>query len=299
MCTLALVSIISVLLCGLPDIAFGQAHFLCKHSHKEEEVYGTQVDQGSVADCTQWVDPESDSVVDLPDETSEPSAAELDGVFLPISREPMRSFSFDDWCDGRSDERLVGIDVSEWSGTVDWDTVKDKVDFAILRIGGTYEQSESLYEDEQFKRNVQECERLGIPYGVYFYSTAINAWNAAVEAEYVCDQLKGCNPTLPVFLDLEWEKLDDPSTGVLLTKIASTFCGRVASAGWKPGVYASLSWWENYLTDPAFDDWAKWVAQFGESCDVSCNCWQYDHEGSIEGVEGSVDLNYWYPNANQ
>lgn len=61
-----------------------------------------------------------------------------------------------------------GIDVSKWQGVIDWDKVKaDGVEFAMLRAG--YGQSGV---DEQFERNAQECTRLGIPFGVYWFSYA-------------------------------------------------------------------------------------------------------------------------------
>ena len=59
-----------------------------------------------------------------------------------------------------------GIDVSNYQGTVDWDMVKAAgIDFAILRVGPVYGKP-----DDSFERNAAECERLSIPYGVYYLS---------------------------------------------------------------------------------------------------------------------------------
>lgn len=61
-----------------------------------------------------------------------------------------------------------GIDVSNHQGTVDWNKVKAAgIDFAILKVGPVYGKP-----DDSFERNAAECERLGIPYGVYYYSYA-------------------------------------------------------------------------------------------------------------------------------
>ena len=54
-----------------------------------------------------------------------------------------------------------------------------------------------------------ECERLGIPYGVYTYSYAKNADDAVRGANHIIALLKGHNPTLPVYLDLEDESIKD------------------------------------------------------------------------------------------
>ena len=60
------------------------------------------------------------------------------------------------------------IDVSQHQGTINWDKVKDKIAGAIIRCG--YGDDLPVQDDTQFARNLSECERLGIPHGVYLYS---------------------------------------------------------------------------------------------------------------------------------
>ena len=61
-----------------------------------------------------------------------------------------------------------GIDVSYWQGTIDWDKVKaNGIEFAILRCGYG-----SSGVDTSFERNVRECERVGIPWGAYYFCYA-------------------------------------------------------------------------------------------------------------------------------
>lgn len=58
------------------------------------------------------------------------------------------------------------IDVSEWQGQIDWQKAKnDGVEGAIIRI--SYGWGNGF--DEQARRNISECKRLGIPFGVYSY----------------------------------------------------------------------------------------------------------------------------------
>ena len=72
-----------------------------------------------------------------------------------------------------------GIDVSRWQGTIDWEKVKaDGVEFAMLRAG--YGQGNI---DAQFERNAGECTRLGIPFGVYWFSYAYTPAMARREAQ--------------------------------------------------------------------------------------------------------------------
>ena len=163
------------------------------------------------------------------------------------------------------------------------------------RCGVSHGPDKTCYIDESFVRNALECERLGIPYGVYFFSTADNALEAAIEAKFVSTLLVGLNPTLPIFLDLELEELSDPECAGLLTEVSQTFCDIMDAAGWHPGIYASYSWWEYLLVDPCFDNWAKWIAAYDGTFDhEGAQCWQFSHSGWIDGIDWPVDLNYWF-----
>ena len=209
-----------------------------------------------------------------------------------------------------------GIDVSEHNGTVDWQSVKDAgIDFAILRVGFAGDTNGGRL-DYFLRRNVSECERLGIPYGVYLYSYARNEDDAQAEARLMLGALKGHSPTLPVYYDLEeqktnadgspkWTPFNDSSK---LASIAKTFCGQIAAAGYKPGIYANVNWFKNYLTDPCFlsSGWSIWTAQYWyggryDEClgltpeaPAKYDCWQYSARGSVPGVSVDVDVSYWF-----
>lgn len=188
-----------------------------------------------------------------------------------------------------------GIDVSEFQYRINWDAVKASgVDFAIIRIGWW-----NNGVDKYFERNVAECERLGIPWGAYLYSYSMDAEDAASEANHAIDLMnqmkaKGYTPDLPVYLDLEDKEV--PLDAAKLATISSTFNGKIAAAGYEPGVYASAIWWKNYLTSPVFDSWSKWSAQYYSVCEVPSDpdMWQYTSSGSVPGISGPVDVNYWY-----
>ncbi|WP_373211765.1 GH25 family lysozyme, partial [Allofournierella massiliensis] len=187
-----------------------------------------------------------------------------------------------------------GIDVSHHQGVIDWDAVKAAgVDFAVIRCG--YGMNLTEQDDKQWSRNVSECERLGIPYGVYFYSYAMSADMAVDEAVHAVRLLEGHNPDLPVFYDLEENRqLVLGNSG--LAEIARIFCDIVGSKGYDVGVYASLNWWNYYLTDAVFENWYRWVAEWRSSCSYNgrYEMWQYTSKGSISGISGNVDMNYWY-----
>lgn len=188
-----------------------------------------------------------------------------------------------------------GIDVSEHQGWIDWDLVKEQgIDFAIIRCG--YGTDKTSQDDIHWLRNVAECERLGIPYGVYLYSYAESVDAAASEAAHALRLLEGHNPDLPVYLDLE-DRVQSQNLGVraILPIIANTFCETIREAGYKPGIYANTYWWTHYLTNPVFDNWEKWVAQYNTECTYTgtYKVWQASSKMRIDGTTSKyVDVNF-------
>ena len=188
-----------------------------------------------------------------------------------------------------SNATKTGIDVSEHQGVINWEKVKASgIDFAIIRCG--YGMNLSNQDDAQFERNASECERLGIPYGVYLYSYANTVERASSEADHVLRLIKGHKLSFPVYFDME----DSSTAGSNYAALAKTFCGKIEKAGYPVGVYANLNWWNNRLTDTCFNNWYRWVAQYYSTCQYKGNyaMWQYTSSGSVNGINGRVDMNY-------
>ena len=188
-----------------------------------------------------------------------------------------------------------GIDVSEHQKKIDWAKVSKNVDFAIIRCG--YGSDFKSQDDRYWSTNVSACKKYGVPFGVYLYSYADSEEKAVSEADHVLRLLKGVSPALPVFYDMEDAsqlKVSDEERG----KYAKIFCDKVSAAGYKVGIYANKYWWQNYLTDPVFNNpsWYRWIAQYNISCTYKEDylMWQYTGDGVVNGITGSVDLNYFY-----
>lgn len=192
-----------------------------------------------------------------------------------------------------------GIDVSAHNGEINWERVKASgIDFAIIRCG--YGKDDINQDDKYFVRNISECERLGIPYGIYLYSYALNVNDAVSEANHVLRLIKGHNPRYGMFIDMEdadgYKARNGMPSNKTLADICDTFCNIMKSNGYRTGVYASLYWWNNQLNDPRLDNYDRWVAQWNTHCDYEGEfvMWQYTSDGSVEGINGRVDMNICY-----
>lgn len=149
------------------------------------------------------------------------------------------------------------VDVSEHNGDIDWELVKATGYHAIIRVGfGRFDAGGRL--DYKFERNVSECERLGIPYGVYWYSYAASPESAAIEGQQMVSAIAGHNPAYPVYFDTE-----EPGTQSVSRANAEAFGDVVEAAGYWCGVYASQSWWDSNLS--GLERFTKWVAKWSDS----------------------------------
>lgn len=188
-----------------------------------------------------------------------------------------------------------GIDVSEFQGKIDWEKVKnDGIEFAILRCG--YGMDFSNQDDVEYERNANECERLGIPYGVYLMSYANTVEKARSEAKHVLRLIEGRKISLGVWHDIE----DNGTSGAInketLTNIINTFCNTIKNAGYKVGVYASLNWLENKIEKTIKDNYDIWVAQYYSKCEYEGKyiMWQHTSSGKVNGISTNVDMNILY-----
>lgn len=178
------------------------------------------------------------------------------------------------------------IDVSHHQGTVDWEAVKAAgVEGAIIRCGYGMDQADQ--DDRKWKRNADECTRLGIPFGAYLYSYADSTAKAQSEAQHAIRLLTGYKLSYPVYYDLE-----EAGTESGAEERARIFCEAVKAAGYMPGVYANKNWWDNYLS--GLTEYTRWVARYNSDLGMEADMWQYTSGGSVAGITGRVDLNHCY-----
>ncbi len=203
---------------------------------------------------------------------------------------------------------LFGADFSKHQGTIDWASVKQSgVEFVILRAAVRgYGSSGNLVTDSQIAANIEGALSQNIDVGIYVFSQAVTTEEAVEEAERALDIIKGYDIKLPIYFDSEYSGAPnrtgraDGLTKAERTSLAIAFCETVRNAGYKPGVYASKSFFYNNLGYAAFQSrgYEIWLAHYISSVTdfkYPYNIWQYTSKGSIGGVQSEyADLDIAY-----
>lgn len=196
---------------------------------------------------------------------------------------------------------LKGIDVSYAQGAINWQQVaSDGVQFAIIRAAYRGYGSGRIVADNWFTTNIRGAIAAGIKVGVYFFSQAVSEAEGHEEAEFIIDQISGYNVTLPVTIDTEYISGVSARANSLSVPVRTSavkgFCQRVVELGYTPMIYASTSWLNHSLDMSQLADVKVWVAQYYDhvTYEGSYTCWQYTSSGRVSGINGNVDMNYWY-----
>lgn len=190
---------------------------------------------------------------------------------------------------------IKGIDVSEFQGKIDWNKVKaDGIKFAILRVG--FGMDIKSQDDKYIERNISECERLGIPIGVYLFSYANTTAKASSEAEHTLRLVAGHKMPMGVWYDIEDNNTSGSVSKSTLKDIINKYCSIIKEAGYDVGIYASLNWLNNKIDASVQEKYPIWVAQYYKECQYKKDykIWQYASDGKVNGISGRVDMNYYY-----
>ena len=196
----------------------------------------------------------------------------------------------------------LGIDVSRWNQTIDWEKVKeDGIEFAIIRCGYRGATSGSLVLDPMYDYNIRGAIEAGIPVGVYFFTQALSEVEAIEEASMVIRLIEDYDVDYPVFLDSEsagGNGRADALGADERTKYHRAFLATIASAGYETGVYASKNWLNNRLDMTQLSQYKIWLAEYADAptYDKYYDMWQYTSKGSVSGIETRVDLDLSYMN---
>lgn len=202
------------------------------------------------------------------------------------------------------------LDVSKWQGSIDWDKVKASglISGVMIRaMGNSAEGKPSKpYIDPFFARNYAECQRLGIPVGVYGYFKATTKAQADKELALFKQALGGRTLQLPVAVDIE-DKLQAALSKSALTDIVAHCLSVVESWGVYAMLYTGLYFGQTnlYMGGAALKPYDVWLARYPKDqsktkpedkpkTDFPYGMWQYTSSGKVPGIAKGADLSVAY-----
>lgn len=198
--------------------------------------------------------------------------------------------------DHKSNNTMIGVDVSSWQENINWEQVKNAgVEFAIIRIGFGYNKDGENVIDKTFENNLKGATEAGLKVGVYFYSYAENINEAKKQAEWVIKTLNGAHLDLPIAFDWEdWSDFKNYNYSIHdINEVAKSFMKTIEQNGYEAMIYGS----KNYLTKVwNLPEYKTWLAHYTDKTtyEKSYQIWQLSSEGIVEGINGYVDLNVLY-----
>lgn len=202
----------------------------------------------------------------------------------------------------------TGIDVSYHQGDIDWQRVAaDGIDFVMVRIGYRGYESGVMNVDERADEYISGALEAGLDVGAYFYSQAITEAEAVEEAMFVCELLKNYKITYPVVFD--WEipgdenaRTNDVSTETL-NKCAAAFCSKISESGYTPMIYSGLKMALCKFDMRSLCVFDFWYVEYKDGHNpplypYELQMWQYASDGSVDGIDGNVDMNICFTDYN-
>lgn len=196
------------------------------------------------------------------------------------------------------------LDVSRYQGVIDWDAVKASglVDGVMLKTVSTNRslssRADGLYIDPYFERNYSECQRVGLPVGVYYYTYALTKEMADAELALVRKALEGKTLGLPAAVDVEDNKLAALSRQDL-TDLTAYQLKTVESWGLYAMLYTYTSFAKSrlYMGGAALRPFDVWLADYTgktPAVDFAYGMHQYTSKGAVPGIKDGVDLSRAY-----
>lgn len=203
------------------------------------------------------------------------------------------------------------IDISEWQGKLtesQWNDIKSKVDGVIIRFGYRGYGTGALKVDYEFTNNINACKRLGIPYGLYFFTQAVNTAEAQTEVAMIAQHTDIKAAELGVWCDSETSN-NGKGRGDVLSREQRTVCNKafidaVNARGGHGGLYCGFYWLRDNLVADTFKGVPLWLACYMSQPLYSGDdlyIWQFSslNPFNISGFGKSLDCNWQYKGFGQ
>lgn len=189
-------------------------------------------------------------------------------------------------------------DVSRYQGKIDWEKVKAScIQGVFLKTVSTNSAFGGIYIDPYFEYNYAECKRLGIPVGAYYYTYAQTKEVADKELAKFKEAVQGKSFELPLVVDVE-DNLLTPLSADELTDLVEYALETIQSWKCYAMVYTYLNYSNTELNMDRLSKYDLWLAayRYDRPSKPEHNIWQFTSSGTVNGIEGNVDLNYAYKN---
>ncbi|QBQ40755.1 glycoside hydrolase family 25 protein [Sphingobacterium psychroaquaticum] len=190
----------------------------------------------------------------------------------------------------RHDDKVYGIDISQYQGNIDWDAVLKihgavPVDFVFVRAS----MGESA-KDKRFRENWSEVASRTKLRGAYHYFRPNE--NSLKQAKNFIRLVKLKPGDLPPVLDIE-ERPRRQSMDSLKVGLKRWLDEVEQHYGVQPILYSGDSYFTDFL-EKEFSDYVLWIANYNFWIDrpkKHWDFWQFSERGAVDGIKGNVDLN--------
>ena len=219
------------------------------------------------------------------------------------------TWQFNDSCYGTKVESSVFqkrtvIDISQFNNVTNWSAVKAIGYPVIIRIGYRGSKTGVITYDPKYKEYRSACEQYGIEHYFYFFPCSISDAEAHEEALFIKNEVIKSGVSM-IYLDSEVVQRDKSGRSDNLSKEKRTrmlriICEDLLNWGISCGIYASRSWLYNNIEMSNIPNNAvknTWVAEYGVDKTKYTGTyimWQYTSKGSVNGINGNVDLSHQY-----
>ena len=197
----------------------------------------------------------------------------------------------------KNENTMIGIDVSRWQETIDFEKVKNAgVEFVIMRMGINSDIDKDISVDTYYKQNIEAARQAGLKVGIYVYTSAINESMAIEHAKWTLDILNGESLDFPIAFDWEnWSKFRKYGISIHdLNETFKAFAETIYSSGYETMLYSSKFYLEN-IWDTNIN-YPVWLAHYTNQTNYDGNyfLWQMSNVGRVDGINGDVDIDILY-----
>lgn len=186
----------------------------------------------------------------------------------------------------------IGIDVSHYQQKINWQQVSemniqgDSISFAYIKLT----EGVSLV-DKRANDNAAGAADANIDFGFYhFFHPDISAKSQAV---FFCQNKKEFSDSLRPVVDIEMDAGYKPSR---IVDSVNVFMKEVEKiTGIRPLIYTYESFFKDVFQNSYLKYEDFWIANYNKESEVmnrdNIHIWQFSDKGTVNGIEGYVDLN--------